>query len=104
MFLPKDFEAILALRSSVGKLHQVIMYNAPGVIDNSYKGPNDKWHALLYAPQGAEIKAGERIAQFRIQPKMEAGILVKIRWFFTRILPETEDRGGLGSTGRRNAV
>ena len=97
MLLPKGFEAIVALRSSTGKRFKVLQYNAPGIVDESY------------APEGASIKAGERVAQFRIQPKMMAGVLVKLRWLFTsrvrffkvnKIARDT-NRGGLGSTNSR---
>ena len=109
MLLPKGFEAIVALRSSTGKRFKVLQYNAPGIVDESYNGPDDIWHVLFYAPEGASIKAGERVAQFRIQPKMMAGVLTKLRWLFTsrvrflkvnKIARDT-NRGGLGSTNAR---
>ena len=108
MELPKGFEALVALRSSTGKRFRVLQYNAPGVVDNSYCGPEDIWHILLYAPDGTFIKAGERIAQFRIQPKMRASMWTKLRWLFTskvhfiqvsHIKGKT-NRGGLGSTNK----
>ena len=108
MELPKGFEAIVALRSSTGKNFKVLQYNAPGIIDESYSGPKDIWHILLYAPKGASIKGGERVAQFRIQPKMKAGVWTKLKWLFTQKvrfveceLGDSVNRGGLGSTNKK---
>ena len=71
----------------------------------SYCGPDDVWHALFYAPEGTRIKAGTRVCQFRIMPKMQAGILTKLKWLFTNSVEfvevegfEGKNRGGLGST------
>lgn len=108
MQLPKGFEAWIVLRSSTGKRYKVLQYNAVGIIDESFSGPEDIWHTLLYAPEGCEIPKHSRIVQFRIMPKMQAGIWTKIKWLFTRKvvfvekeLPnDTISRGGLGSTGQ----
>lgn len=105
MQLPKGFEANIVLRSSTGKKHKVLQYNSYAVIDESFCGPNDIWHALLYAPQGASIKAGTRICQFRINLKMQASVWTKLKWLFTGKVEFVEvkdfegvNRGGLGST------
>lgn len=105
MKLPKGFEAYVIARSSTGKRYKVLVYNSIGLIDESYCGPDDVWHILLYAPQGAKIKAGTRVCQFRIMLKMQADILTKLKWLFTNKVKfvEVEDfegknRGGLGST------
>lgn len=110
MLLPKGFEALVIPRSSTGKRYKVLQYNSMGLIDNSYNGPKDIWHMLLYAVGDTNIKCGERIAQFRIQPKMNSGVWVKLKWLFTGKvrfercdLPENmRNRGGLGSTNKRN--
>ena len=105
MHLPKGFEAWVAPRSSTGKRYRVLIYNSPGVCDESYRGPQDVWHALIFAPYGCEIKAGTDICQFRIMPKMQAPIWTRIKWLFVNKIEfvEVEDldgdnRGGLGST------
>lgn len=104
--LPKGFEAHIVPRSSTGKRHKVLQYNSMGVVDESYQGPNDIWHMLLYSPERAYIPVGTRICQFRIMPKMRASVWVKLKWLFTNRIKfvEVEDfkaknRGGLGSTG-----
>ena len=103
--LPKGFEAYVVPRSSTGKKYNVLVYNSPGIIDESYCGPNDIWHVLLYAPKGATIKTGTRICQFRINLKMQAGVLAKLKWLFSSKVEfkevenfEAKDRGGFGST------
>ena len=106
MELPKGFEAWVLPRSSTGKKKKVLMYNSMGIIDEAYKGPKDIWHALFFAPNGATILCGSRVAQFRIAPKMNAGILPKLKWLFTKKVEfvevsdfKADNRGGLGSTG-----
>lgn len=105
MHLPEGFEAWVVPRSSTGKRHRVLIYNSPGICDESYRGPDDIWHALIYAPYGCDIKAGKDICQFRIMPKMQASVWVKIKWLFTSKIEFVEveelggkNRGGLGST------
>lgn len=105
MHLPKGFEAWVVPRSSTGKRHKVLQYNSIGIIDESYSGPDDVWHMLLYAPNGCNIKAGKDICQFRIMPKMQASVWTKIKWLFVSKIEfveveslKGENRGGLGST------
>ena len=104
--LPKGFEAYVLPRSSTGKRHKVLVYNSVGLIDETFQGPDDIWHILLYAPQGAKIPVSTRVCQFRIMPKMQAGVLTKLKWLFTSKVRfvevesfEGKNRGGLGSTG-----
>lgn len=109
MQLPEGFEAHVLPRSSTGKRYKVIMYNSEAIMDESYRGPEDIWHVLLFAPVGAEIPKSVRIAQFRIVPKMGASAWVKLKWLLTSkvefvetsALPEGDktSRGGFGSTG-----
>lgn len=103
--LPKGFEAYVLPRSSTGKKYGALVYNSMGLIDESFQGPDDIWHVLLYAPDGCKIPTGTRVCQFRIMPKMRAGILVKLRWLFTNKVEfkevenfKAKNRGGLGST------
>ena len=105
MHLPTGFEAWVVPRSSTGKRYKILIYNSPGVCDESYRGRNDIWHALIFAPYGCNISAGTDICQFRIAPKMQAPIWVKIMWLFVNKIEFIEDegfggedRGGLGST------
>ena len=106
MELPKDFEAILAPRSSTFKNYCIISSNAIGIIDSSFSGNNDQWMFPALAFKSRNINEGERICQFRIQPSQKASIWTKIKWLFTNKIEFVEvddlqnaNRGGIGSTG-----
>lgn len=91
--VPHGHEAIMAPRSSTFKNFGILQTNGIGVIDEKYCGNDDVWKFPCYATRDTEIKAGDRIAQFRIQPFQGA-----------LVIGEVEDmgaanRGGLGSTG-----
>ena len=95
MQLPQGYEAIVVPRSSTFKKYGIIMVNSIGVIDSDYCGDNDWWcfPALNITNNIVEIKAGTRIAQFRIfnrQPKLYMCATEQL---------DNPDRGGLGSTG-----
>lgn len=95
MELPKGYEAIVAPRSSTFKRYGIMPANGIGVIDESYKGPDDQWHFLAYATQDTVIQKGDRICQFRIikhQPAIGFRMVTRLKG---------RNRGGLGSTGRR---
>ena len=92
MKLPEGYEAHVVPRSSTFKNYGLIQTNHMGVIDETYCGPNDWWFVPMYAMRDTAVRAGDRIAQFRImehQPRIlfEEGEL------------EGADRGGFGSTG-----
>lgn len=91
--LPEGYEALLLPRSSTFKKYGLILANSMGVIDNSYRGPEDQWFFAAYATRDIQIPANTRIAQFRIienQPSI-----------FIEEIDEIKDpsRGGFGSTG-----
>ena len=94
MELPEGYEAIVAARSSTPMRYGIICANSIGIIDNSYCGDGDVWRFPAYAVRPAQIKKGDRIAQFRIQqcmPEIE---------FETVESLGNANRGGFGSTGR----
>ncbi len=94
MQLPEGYEAHIVPRSSTFKNWGLIQTNHMGVIDESYCGDNDEWHFPAYATRDTEIKAGDRLCQFRIvehQPEFEFEVVDH---------PNNESRGGLGSTGK----
>lgn len=92
--LPPGYEAIVAVRSSFFKNYLAFPVNGIGVIDNLYCGDNDEWHLLVFSlGDFTLLKAGDRIAQFRIQkqqPQIEFKIVTQL---------PNKDRGGIGSTG-----
>ena len=91
--IPEGYEALLLPRSSTFKKWGIIVANSMGVIDNSYRGPEDQWMLAAYGTKDIEIPKYTRIAQFRLlenQPKININEITEI----------TEDsRGGFGSTG-----
>ena len=103
MELPKGYEAHLAARSSTFKKWGIIVANAFGIIDESYKGDNDEWMLSAICLKEPEdvlrpatvIHRGDKIAQFRIIEKMP-----KIEFEEVDSL-DNEDRGGFGSTGSK---
>lgn len=106
MKLPKGFEAHVLPRSSTFKKYGVLQANGMGIIDESYCGNNDQWHFPCLALKNTEIKKSERICQFRIQLSQKATFWQKVKWFFSSKIEfevvedlESDDRGGLGSTG-----
>ena len=93
MALPEGYEAHIVPRSSTFKHFGVIQTNHMGVIDETYRGPNDQWFFPAYAVRDTVINANDRICQFRIvehQPKIE---------FISDNLENNVDRNGIGSTG-----
>lgn len=93
MKLPEGYEAHILPRSSSFKKFGFIQTNGMGIIDNSYSGNDDEWLLPVYFLRSGEIRKGDRIAQFRIMPRM-TGV------YFTTVtdLPD-KNRGGFGSTG-----
>lgn len=94
MELPEGYEAHIVPRSSTYKRYGIIQANQMGVIDSSYKGPNDQWQFPAIAFVDTTIRKGERICQFRIMKKQEP------IEFIEDDLKTNENRGGFGSTGK----
>ncbi len=93
MKLPRGYEAHLVPRSSTFKNFGIIQTNHMGVIDEAYCGGNDQWHFPAYALRDTHISVNDRICQFRImehQPEVVFDEVLEL---------ESQDRGGLGSTG-----
>lgn len=95
MKLPAGCEAHVAPRSSTFRKWGIIQTNGVGVIDETYCGENDVWGVPALAMRDTKIVKGDRIAQFRIMPKMQSVNMVQVDHM------EDADRGGFGSTGTR---
>lgn len=92
--LPQGYEAHIVPRSSTYKNFGIIQTNHMGVVDESYSGNGDQWYMPAYALRDTEIKANDRVCQFRImkhQPAIEFEECDDLG---------APDRGGIGSTGR----
>ena len=105
MELPKGFEAYVLPRSSTPNKWNIEVANSQAIIDESYKGDEDEWKLITKAFKAIEIPKSTRICQFRIMPKMNAGILTKLKWLFSNGVKlikvdslNNKNRGGIGST------
>lgn len=92
--LPPGYECQVRPRSGLAARHGIGMVNAPGTVDEDYRGEI----FVLLVNHGSEpftIERGERIAQAVIA-RYE-----RIEWEEVSSLPETgRGAGGFGSTGR----
>ena len=93
MKLPDGYEAIMSPRSSTFKNWGITQTNSIGVIDSTYCGDNDIWMFPAHATKNITIPANTRICQFRIQKEQPSIVFNKVESL------NTEDRGGLGSSG-----
>lgn len=96
MILPRNYEAIIAPRSSTFKNYGIVQTNSIGVIDNSYSGDEDEWKMPVYNVHDVNvtIPRGARICQFRLvknQPKITFKDVDRLHQI---------SRGGFGSTGK----
>ena len=94
--LPEGFEAVIVPRSSTFKRWGFIQANHYGVIDNSYKGDNDKWLMPILCFRSTFLPKYARVCQFRIQRTMRSQWDIKLVEVESLNNPE---RNGFGSTG-----
>lgn len=106
--LPKGFCAKIESRSSTYSSFKIRPV-ASFVIDNSYKGDNDEWHFIVIADKDIFIPKGTPICQFTLRFSQFATCWDKIRWVFSNGVKiekvsylGNKDRGGIGSTNRKN--
>lgn len=94
MELPKGYEAHVLPRSSTFKNFGILLTNACGIIDNTYKGSQDIWKFPALAMRDTKINKNDRICQFRIVKSME-----EVSFEEVENLDHNDMRGGIGSTG-----
>lgn len=100
--LPEEYEMWLVPRSSTYRKYHIYQTNGIGIIDNTYCGNNDIIKMPVVATRDTFIPFNERIAQFRLMPRMkytDPNFAIGINFDEVEDL-QTEDRGGFGSTGR----
>lgn len=95
MQLPEGYEAHIVPRSSTFKNFGIIQTNHCGIIDESYCGPNDWFYMPAYALRDTVIHVNDRICQFRIEKHQPIIGFEEVDHL------NGEDRGGIGSTGKR---
>jgi dUTP pyrophosphatase len=92
--LPRGYEAQVRPRSGLALKHGVTVLNAPGTVDEDYRGEIK----VLLVNHGQEpfvVKPGERIAQLVVAP------VSRVRFDEHESLDETaRGAGGYGHTGR----
>lgn len=96
MKLPEGYKAELTPRSSTYKTWGILQWNSVGQIDNSYSGTNDIWRFPALAMRDTVIHEGDKICQFELKKATMNNVLFEE----SDTLDDT-DRGGFGSTGRR---
>ncbi|MCL2496266.1 MAG: deoxyuridine 5'-triphosphate nucleotidohydrolase [Clostridiales bacterium] len=94
MRLPAGYEAHVAPRSSTFKHWGLLQTNSPGIIDESYAGPEDIWFFSAYATRDTVVEKNERICQFRLVEKMPRPQIQEVDYL------NSPKRGGYGSSGR----
>ena len=91
--LPEGYEAQVRPRSGLALRHGITLANAPGTIDQDYRGEI----GVILANIGDapfEVTRGARIAQLVVAP------VVRVAWRPVETLPDsTRGAGGFGSTG-----
>lgn len=96
--LPPGHEGQVRPRSGLAARHGITVVNAPGTIDEDYRGEV----AVLLVNLGEEpvtLQPGERIAQLVVAPVVQVGLQVVER---EEALGATgRGEGGFGSTGRK---
>ena len=89
------YVALACPRSGLAVKHGVTILNAPGVIDQDYRG---ELHAIVVNHGDADFEwnAGDRIMQLVIVPVAWVSAIIE----FDQLSSTDRGAGGLGSTGR----
>ncbi len=95
--LPPGHEGQVRPRSGLAAKHGVTVLNAPGTIDEDYRG---EVHVLLVhlGSEDVVIRPGDRIAQLVVAPV--ARVLVEVSDDADGLGATARGTGGFGSTGR----
>ncbi len=95
--LPRGYEGQVRPRSGLAAKHGITVLNAPGTIDEDYRG---ELAVLLVNLSGEPftISHGERIAQLIVAPVSHAAI--ELRESLADLGTTSRGAGGFGSTGR----
>jgi len=92
--LPRGFEAQVRPRSGLAAKHGVTVLNAPGTIDEDYRG-EIKVILINHGDEPFVVKSGERIAQMVIAPVARVTLIEA-----DSLDGSTRGAGGFGHTGR----
>jgi len=92
--LPRGFEAQVRPRSGLAAKHGVTVLNAPGTIDEDYRG-EIKVILINHGDEPFVVKSGERIAQLVIAPVARVTLDEQ-----STLEDSVRGAGGFGHTGR----
>jgi dUTP pyrophosphatase len=92
--LPRGFEAQVRPRSGLAAKHGVTVLNAPGTIDEDYRG-EIKVILINHGHEPFVVKSGERIAQMIVAPVAHVTLVEA-----DSLDGSTRGAGGFGHTGR----
>jgi dUTP pyrophosphatase len=92
--LPRGFEAQVRPRSGLAAKHGVTVLNAPGTIDEDYRG-EIKVILINHGDEPFVVKSGERIAQMVIAPVARVTLDEQ-----SSLDDSARGAGGFGHTGR----
>ena len=92
--LPRGFEAQVRPRSGLAAKHGVTVLNAPGTIDEDYRG-EIKVILINHGDESFVVKSGERIAQMVIAPVARVTLVEQ-----ESLDGSARGAGGFGHTGR----
>ena len=92
--IPKDYVGLVCSRSGLAVKHNLFVLNAPGIIDENYRG---NLKIILYnaGKRPYIVDVGERIAQLLIQ-KTPTVSIIEVEEFEEET---SRGEGGFGSTG-----
>jgi len=83
------------------------MANSQGIIDTNYSGEADIWKFPAIALKETKLTPKKAIAQFKIQPSMDAPWWIKLKWLFNSKINFIEvdvltdpSRGGFGTSDK----
>ncbi|MDA8197456.1 MAG: dUTP diphosphatase [Actinomycetota bacterium] len=94
--IPSDLVALVLPRSGFSLNTSIILPNAPGLIDPTYKGEIAVIVANIHPTAIHKIEAGTRIAQMLFLPRIDVSFAVT-----ETLSTSTRGEGGFGSTGYR---
>jgi dUTP pyrophosphatase len=96
--VPDGHAGLVLPRSGLAREHGITVANAPGLIDQGYRG---ELMVLLVnlGPQAHRIEAGDRVAQLVLAP-VSAAAAVEVEELPASAAAEARGAGGFGSTGR----
>ena len=92
--LPRGYEAQVRPRSGLAAKHGVTVLNAPGTIDEDYRG-EIKVILINHGEEPFVIRSGERIAQMVIAPVARVTLVEE-----SSLDESARGAGGFGHTGR----